>query len=154
MIPTPPTAARLRAAETGIEPRNASPPSAASGSPSPTPVIEQGRAGPERIANRHVEAGDVVVVDRRADIGEVVVERGVELVGSGDDDRGPRVDQLEERTEAIGGQELGERPLRPVLGGVGEGRLGEQPVIGIDLGGRGELDPLGLASERCVKVEK
>ena len=111
------------------------------------------RARPERVADRHVEAGDVVVVDRRADVGEVVVEGGVELVGSGDDDRGPIVDQLEERPEAIGRQELGERPLRPLLGSVGERRLGEQPVVGIDLGGRGQLDPLGLA-ERALRERR
>ena len=74
----------------------------------------------------------------------MVVERGVELLRGGDDDRGPRVDQLQQRAEPIGGQELGQGPLRPVLVGVGERRLGEQPVIGVDLGRRVELDPVGL----------
>ena len=106
--------------------------------------MQSARALAQRVANRDVELGDVLVVDRRADVGQVVVERGVELLRRRDDDRRPRVDQLEERAEAIGRQELGQRPLGPVLVGVGERLLGEDPVVGVDLGGRIELDPLDL----------
>jgi hypothetical protein len=83
----------------------------------------------------------------------VIVEGGIELVGGGDHDRGPFIDQLEERSEAIGRKELGERPLRALLGGVGKRRLGEQAVVGVDLGGRGELDPLGLP-ERALRERR
>ncbi len=88
-------------------------------------------------------------MDRGANVGQVVVESRVELVRRGDDDRRAIADQIEERAEPVGRQELGQRPLRTLLLGVGERRLGEQPVIGVDLGGRVELDPVGLA-ERAL----
>ena len=88
-------------------------------------------------------------MDRGANVGQVVVESRVELVRRGDDDRRAIADQLEERAEPVGRQELGQRPLRTLLLGVGERRLGEQPVIGVDLGGRVELDPVGL-TERAL----
>ena len=109
-------------------------------------VVEQAqrRALGQRLADRDVELGDVLVVDRRAHVGQVVVEGALDLVGSGDDDRRALVDQVEEGAEAVDREQLGERALGSLVLGVGQRLLGEDPVIGVDLGGGVELDPLRL----------
>ncbi len=89
-------------------------------------------------------------MDRGPNVGQMVGERPVELLLAGEDDRRLRRDQLEERRELVGGQQLGERlPRLAVLLGGRERRLGKQAVIGVDLRGRIELDQCRVA-ERAL----
>ena len=113
------------------------------------------RAGPQRLADRHVELGDVLVVDRRPDVGQVVVERGVELLRGGDDDRGPRRRSAPgtNRSDRSAGARPAAAPARP--------RRRRRAPPRRAAGDRGRSRRPGRArsgrpppSERWVKVEK
>ena len=80
----------------------------------------------------------------------MVAQGRLDLLGGGEDD-GRRVgDQVQRRAEVLEGQDLGEAGrLLPLLGRLHRRQLGELAVLDVELGGRRELDPLGVA-ERAL----
>jgi hypothetical protein len=85
----------------------------------------------------------VGVVEGGADVLPVVGQRRLDLLLGGDDDLGVARGEVEERLEAVDGQEL--RDVRAVLGVLQGGDLGELPVLGGQLGGGRDLDGVQLA---------
>ena len=92
----------------------------------------------------------VVGVHRRRRVLPVVAQRRLDLLGGGEDDRGLLGDQVERRLEVLQRQQVGEvRELLALLGGLHRRQLGQLAVLGVELGGRRQLDPLGVA-ERAL----
>ncbi len=117
--------------------------------------LEHGALG-EQPLDLDVEPGDVLVVDRGADVGAVIGERGADLLGGGDHDRSALVDQVEERAEAVRGQELGERPPSSSPSSVASASASSARIRwsgSISAAGSSSIRSAS-ASERWVKVEK
>ena len=92
----------------------------------------------------------VVGVHRRGRVLPVVAQGGLDLLGGGEDDGGVLGDQVERGAEVVQRQQLGQvGRLLALLGGLHRRQLGELAVLGVELGGRRQLDPLGLA-ERAL----
>ncbi len=93
-----------------------------------------------------VEVLGVIGVHRRGDVGPVVAQRRLDLLGGGEDDRGGRGDQVERGLEVLQRQQLGEvRRLAALLGRFQRRQLGQLAVLGVELGRRRQLDHPGLA---------
>ena len=76
----------------------------------------------------------------------MVAQRRLDLLGGGEDDGGGLGDQVERRPEVVERQQLGEvGGLPALLGGFQRRQLGQLAVLGVELGRRRQLDPLGLA---------
>ena len=90
-----------------------------------------------------VEVVGVLVVEGGADVLPVVGQGGADLLVGGDDERRVLRGEVEERLEAVDGQQLGD--VGPVVGVLERGDLGEFAVLGGELGGGGDLDALRLA---------
>ena len=101
----------------------------------------QASAPRERLGHVHVEAPGVGVVHRRGHVLPVGAQRGLDLLGSRDQEGGVVRDQVERRAERRDRQELGE--IRSLA--VVQGRLGQEPVLGRELGRGRELDLGDLA---------
>ena len=111
------------------------------------------RAGVERRADlrgRDVEVMRVGVVERRADVLPVVVERAADLLLGGEQHGGVGR-EVEKRAEALDGQQLGD--VGPVLLGLQRRDLRELAVLGGELGGGRDLDLLRLA-ERALRERR
>ena len=111
---------------------------------------ERRRARAERLGDVDVEVAGVVGVHRGRRVLPVVAQRRLDLLG-GDEDHGGRVgDEVERGAEAVERQDLGEaRRLPSLLGRLHRRQLGELAVLDVELGGRRQLDPLGVA-ERAL----
>ena len=119
----------------------------------------------ERLGDVDVQVAGVGVVHRRGDVLPVVAQRGRDLLGGGEQDRGVVADQLQRRAERVHGEQLGDVGPLPVArtsrSGSDSGYSGTFGVVGVacefrqlavlerQLGGRVELDPLRLA-ERAL----
>ena len=80
----------------------------------------------------------------------MVAQGGLDLLGGGEDHRGRLGDQVQRRPEVLERQHLGEaRRLAALLLGLHRRQLGEFAVLGVELGRRCQLDPLGVA-ERAL----
>ena len=104
--------------------------------------------GGDRVG-RDVELVGVVGVEGRADVLPVVGERRADLLLGGEQHGGVRR-EVEERGEAVDGQQLGD--VRPRLGVVPKldgGHLRQLAVLDGELGGRRDLD-LGRLAERAL----
>ena len=92
---------------------------------------------------------------RRGHVLPVVAQRRVDLLGGGEDQRRGVVDQVERGAERIHREEITDRRRAPLrvrrrrallqLVRLGKRQLGHLAVLERELGGRVELDPLGLA---------
>ncbi|CAB4926681.1 unannotated protein [freshwater metagenome] len=94
----------------------------------------------------HVQVPGVLVVEGGADVVPLVPQRGLDLLVGDDDHRGVLRHQVEERAEAVDGQEARDvgalLALLRRLQGVGDLVA---PVLRGELGGRGHVDPVQLA---------
>jgi hypothetical protein len=77
----------------------------------------------------------------------VVAQRGLDVLVGGDHDVGVAGEQVEQLAEAIDGQQL--RDVGAAVGVLERRDLGQLAVLGRELGGGGDLDPLPLA-ERAL----
>ena len=122
--------------------------------------LERLRAGdrgqpqrPARLERRHdggrrdVEVVRVGVVEGGADVVPVVAQRRLDVLVGGDHDVGVVGKQVEQLAEAVDGQQLGD--VGAAVGVLERGDLGQLAVLGGELGGGGDLDPLPLA-ERAL----
>ena len=101
---------------------------------------ERGALG-ERRGDVDVEVLGVVGVHRRGRVLPVVAQRRLDLLGGGEDDGGVVGDQVERRAEVVERQQLGQvRELLALLGRLQRRQLGQLAVLGVELGGRGQLD--------------
>ena len=114
------------------------------------------RGEPQRLARverrgdllrRDVEVVRVGVVEGGADVVPVVAQRRLDVLVGGDHDVGVLGQQAEQVAEAVDGQQLGD--VGAALGVLERGDLGELAVLGGELGGGRDLDPLALA-ERAL----
>src|SRR3954454_8815388 len=90
-----------------------------------------------------VEVVRVLVVECGADVLPVVGEGGADLLVGGDDDGGVAGREVEERLEAVDGEELGD--VGPRVRVLERGDLGHLAVLGSELGGRCDLDLVRVA---------
>ena len=81
----------------------------------------------------------VVVVEGGADVLPVVAQRRLDLLLGGDEDVG-LVGEVQERAEAVDGEQLGDVGALVLQ----RGDLGDLAVLGGELGRRGDLDLVGL----------
>ena len=110
---------------------------------------ERGALG-ERPGDVDVEVAGVVGVHRRRRVLPVVAQGGLDLLGGGEHDGGVAGHEVERRAEVLERQQLGQvGELLALLGGLHRRQLGQLAVLGVELGGRRQLDPLGLA-ERAL----
>src|SRR4051794_11452204 len=103
------------------------------------PLVE----GLRDLVGLDVEVVGVLVVEGSADVLPVVGERRADLFVGGDDQRGVSRGEVEERLEAVDGEQLGD--VRPVLLVLERGDLGHLAVLGGELGGGGDLDGVRVA---------
>ena len=103
------------------------------------PLVEHG----EHALGVDVEVPGVGAGQRGRDVLPVVGERRREVLGAGDQHRRLFADQLEQRVEAVDGEQLGD--VGPVGGLLHRGDLGQLSVLGRELGGGRDLDALGVA---------
>ena len=75
-----------------------------------------------------------------ADVVPVVAQRRLEVLVGGDHDVGVLGQQVEQLAEAVDGQQLGD--VGAALGVLERGDLGQLAVLGGELGGGRDLDPL------------
>src|SRR3954451_7002490 len=90
-----------------------------------------------------VEVVRVRVVEGGADVLPVVGEGGADLLVGGDDEGGVAGREVEERLEAVDGEELGD--VGPRVRVLERGDLGHLAVLGGELGGRRDLDLVRVA---------
>ena len=90
-----------------------------------------------------VEVVGVGVVEGGADVVPVVAQRGLEVLVGGDHDVGVLGEEVEQLAEAVDRQQLGD--VGAAVGVLERGDLGELAVLGGELGGGRDLDPLRLA---------
>ncbi len=108
------------------------------------------RALRQRRRDVDVEVPRVVGVHRRRRVLPVVAQSRLDLLGGGENDRGGGRHQLERGAEAVERQQLGQVGDRLVLlGRLHRRQLGQLAVLGVELGRRRQLDPLGVA-ERAL----
>ncbi len=80
----------------------------------------------------------------------MVAQGRLDLLGGGEDHRGRIGDEVERRAEAVERQHLGQaRRLLLFFGRLHRRQLGQFAVLGVELGRRRQLDPLGVA-ERAL----
>ena len=112
------------------------------------PEIEDSRSGLRASSaaviagGRDVEVVRVGVVEGGAHVLPVVAQRRLDVLVGGDHDVGVVGEQVEQLAEAVDGQQLGD--VRAVLGVLERGDLGQLAVLGGELGGGRDLDPLRL----------
>ncbi len=104
----------------------------------------------QRPGNVDVEVAGVVGMHRGGRVLPVVAQGGLDLLDR-DEDHGRRIgNEVQGRTEAVEGQDLGEaRGLPFLLSRLHRRQFGELTVLGVELGRRRQLDPLGVA-ERAL----
>ena len=108
------------------------------------------RAGGERRRDLDVEVAGVVGVHRRGRVLPVVAQRRLDLLGGGEDHRRLLGHEVERGAEVLQRQNLGgARRLLPFFGRLHRRQLGQLAVLGVELGGGRQLDPLGVA-ERAL----
>ena len=94
-----------------------------------------------------VEVMRVVVVEGSGHVLPQVVQRGIDVLLGRHQHAGRRRCEVEHRTEAVDGQQLGH--VRALVGVLERGDLGQLAVLGGELRRRSDLDRLGLA-ERAL----
>ncbi len=103
----------------------------------------------QRPGDVDVEAARVLVLHRGDRVLPDVAQGGLDLLGGGEDDGGVVGDEVERGAELVERQELAEVGRGALalgaFGGLLGGERGELAVVGVELGGGGQLDHLGLA---------
>ena len=84
----------------------------------------------------------VGVVEGGHDVVPVIAQGRLDVLVGGDHHVGVGGEQVEQLSEAVDGEQLGD--VGAVLGVLERGDLGQLAVLGRELGGRGDLDPLPL----------
>ena len=93
----------------------------------------------------------VLIGEGGGDVGEVVGERGCELLLRGDDHLRVRLEQVEQRAEALDGQQIGDvrSSAAAIAAVVPAGEFGEhdriEAMLGGELGGRRDLHLVNVA---------
>ncbi|CAB4882041.1 unannotated protein [freshwater metagenome] len=113
------------------------------GEPDPAASVERRRD----LMWRDVELMGVVVVEGGADVLPVIGQRRRQLLVGGDQHLGLGRDQVEQRVEAVGGEQLGD--VRPPVGPAERGDRRQLAMLRCELGRRGDLDALEIA-ERAL----
>ena len=99
----------------------------------------------QRRGDVDVEMLGVVGVHRRRRVLPVVAQRRLDLLGGGEHDRRRLRHQFQRRPEVSSGSASARFAASPSSSRRHRRQLGQFAVLGVELGGRRQLDPLGLA---------